>query len=91
MMQGGGMQMMMKDSMIMKNMMGDQPVMHAMMDRMMKSPETMNSMMQMMHENGMMSEDCMESCKKMIEESELEARERGELELSKSQSHGDHH
>ena len=48
-------------------------------------------MMQMMHENGMMSEDCMESCKKMIEESELEARERGELELSKSQSHGDHH
>lgn len=91
MMQGEGMQMMMKDSMMMKNMMDDQPVMHAMMDRMMKSPETMNSMMQMMHENGMMSEDCMESCKKMIEESELEAREQGELELSKSQSHGDHH
>ena len=91
MMQGGGMWMMMKDSMMMKNMMDDQPVMHAMMDRMMKSPETMNSMMQMMHENGMMSEDCMESCKKMIEESELEAREQGELELSKSQSHGDHH
>ena len=91
MMLSGGMQMMMKDSMMMKNMMGDQPVMQALMDGMMKSPETMGSMMKMMHEKGMMSEDCMESCKKMIEESELDAREQGELELSKSQSHGDHH
>ena len=94
MMQGVGIQKMMKDSMMMKNM----------MQSMMKDGKMMGNMMKMMHEKGMMSEDCMESCKKMMgnkgmdmkgmglmEESELDAKEQGELELSKSQSHGDHH
>ncbi|MFC4094750.1 hypothetical protein [Euzebyella saccharophila] len=54
MMQAGGMQMMMKDSMMIKNMM--------------KDGKMMGNMMKMMHEKGMMSEDCMESCKKMMED-----------------------
>ncbi|NNE77626.1 MAG: hypothetical protein HKN31_11205 [Pricia sp.] len=56
MMQGGGMQMMMKDSMMMKNM----------MQNMMKDGKMMGNIMQMIHEKGMMSEDCMESCMKMM-------------------------
>lgn len=91
---GSGMQMMMKDSMMMKNM----------MQSMMKDGKMMGNMMQMMNEKGMMSEDCMKSCKKMMgdkgmdmkgmgmmDENELDAIEQGELELSKSQSHGNHH
>ncbi|MDT7827269.1 hypothetical protein RQM65_01150 [Pricia sp. S334] len=54
MMQAGGIQMMMKDSMMIKNMM--------------KDGKMMGNMMKMMHEKGMMSEDCMESCKKMMED-----------------------
>jgi hypothetical protein len=94
MMQGGGMQMMVKDSMMMKNM----------MQSMMKDGKMMGNMMKMMHEKGMMGEDCMESCKKMmadkgidmkamgmLEENELNAIEQGELALSKSKSHGNHH
>ena len=94
-MQGGGMKMMMKDSMMMKNMVqgitGNMQGRQSMMNEMMKDGKMMGNMIKMMHEKGMMSEDCMESCKKMIEESELEAIKRGELELSKSQSHGNHH
>ncbi|SNZ01365.1 hypothetical protein [Flagellimonas pacifica] len=81
MMKDGGMQMIMKDSTMMMNM----------MQGMMKDGKMMGNMMKMMHEKGMMSEDCVESCKKMIEENELKTIEQGELELSKSQSHGDHH
>ena len=51
----------------------------------------MGNMMKMMHEKGMMSEDCMESCKNMMAEEGLDIIEQGEMELSKSQSHGDHH
>jgi hypothetical protein len=36
------------------------------MQSMMKDGKMMGNMMQMMHEKGMMSEDCMESCKKMM-------------------------
>ncbi|MEY8021350.1 hypothetical protein AB8P51_10995 [Muriicola sp. SD30] len=81
MMKGDGMQMMMKDSMMMKNM----------MKSMMKNGKMMGNMMKMMHEKGMMSEDCMESCKNMMAEEGLDIIEQGEMELSKSQSHGDHH
>lgn len=81
MMEGQGMQMMMKDSMMMKNM----------MQSMMKDGKMMGNMMKMMHEKGMMSEDCMESCKNMMAEEGLDIIEQGEMELSKSQSHADHH
>ena len=80
MMEGEGMNMM-KDSTMTMNMM------HSMM----KDGKMMNHMMQMMHEKGMMSEDCMESCKNMMAEEGLDIIEQGEMELSKSQSHGDHH
>ena len=81
MMKGDGMQMMMKDSTMMKKM----------MQSMMKDGKMMGNMMKMMHEKGMMSEDCMESCKNMMAEEGLDIIEQGEMELSKSQSHGDHH
>jgi hypothetical protein len=51
MMQGQGMQMMTKDSIMMKNI----------MQSMVKDGKMMGNMMQMMHEKGMMSEDCMKS------------------------------
>lgn len=38
-----------------------------MMKVMMKDGKMMGNMMKMMHEKGIMSEDCMESCKKMME------------------------
>jgi len=81
MMKGQGMQMMMKDSSMMKNM----------MQSMMKDGKMMGNMMKMMHEKGMMSEDCMESCKNMMAEKGLDMIELDKLELSKSQSHGEHH
>ncbi|QHI36576.1 hypothetical protein IMCC3317_19390 [Kordia antarctica] len=64
MMQGEGMQMMMKDSAMMKQMMGNKQMMHSMMN----DGKMMEKMMKMMHEKGMMSEDCMESCTKMMGE-----------------------
>ena len=81
MMKDHGMQMMMKDSMMMKSM----------MQSMMKEGKMMGNMMQMMHKKGMISDDCMESCKNMMNEQGLDIIEQGELELSKSKSHGDHH
>ena len=58
MMKGEGMQMMMKDSTTMTNM----------MQNMMKNGKMMGKMMQMMHEKGMMGEDCMESCMDLMKE-----------------------
>ena len=58
MMNGQGMQMMMKDS----------TIMHSMMNRMMGDGKMMGDMMKMMHEKGMMSEDCMESCSMMMKD-----------------------
>lgn len=81
MMQGDATQMMMKDSTMMRNM----------MQSMMKDGKVMGNMMQMMHKNEMMSDDCMESCRNMMNEQGLDIIEHGELELSKSNSHGDHH
>lgn len=89
MMQGEGIQMMIKDSMMMKNMMGNKPMMHSMMDRMMKSPETMGSMMKMMHEKGMMSEDCMESCSKMMGEKGMNKMD--SMDTPTKEDHTEHH
>ena len=74
------------------------------MQSMMKDGKMMGNMMQMMHKKGMMSKDCMESCKQMMgekamdmkdmgmmDENEIDAIEQAQPELSKSQSHGDHH
>jgi hypothetical protein len=58
MMQGNGMQMMIKDSMIMKNM----------MQSMIKDGKMMSKMMKMMHQEGMMDDDCMQSSMKMLGE-----------------------
>ena len=62
MMQGQGMKIMMKDSMMMKNM------------------------MQMMHEKGMMSEDCMQSCMKMIHEKGMD-----NMDTPTKDDHSEHH
>ena len=39
-----------------------------MINQMMNDGKMMGTMMKMMHEKGMMSEDCMESCSKMMGE-----------------------
>ncbi len=57
---------MMDDGNMMK-MMKDKPeMMHGMMSDMMKDGKMMGHMMQMMGEEGMMSEECMQSCTKMM-------------------------
>ncbi|KKN85259.1 hypothetical protein LCGC14_0280870 [marine sediment metagenome] len=80
------MQMMQGNKKMMGTMMQDGGMKMMMKDSMMKK-----NMMQMMHEKGMMSEDCLESCKNMMAEEGLDIIEQGEIELSKSQSHSDHH
>ena len=81
MMQGNSMQMMMKDSM---------------MQYMMKDGKMMGNMMQMMHEKGMMSEDCMESCKKMMGDKGMDMKGMGMMDGSKKmesseEDHSEHH
>jgi hypothetical protein len=70
MIKGENMQMMMKDSMMMKNMMqgmmGNMESRQSMMKEMMKDGKMMGTMMKMMHEKGMMSEDCMQSSMNMM-------------------------
>ena len=56
MMKGGGMHMMMKDSMMMHNMMGN----------MMGNKKIMGNMMQMMNDEGMMSNECMQAIMKTM-------------------------
>lgn len=60
MMHGEGMQMMMTDSIMMKNI----------MQVMMKDGKILANMIKMIHEKGIMSEDCMESSFKIIDEKE---------------------
>lgn len=55
------MMMMKGDQGMMKNMMGGSNMME-----MMKDGKMMGNMMKMMHEQGMMSEECMQSCMKMM-------------------------
>ena len=94
MMQCQGMKMMMKDSMMMKNMM--QGMMenmqgrHTMMQEMMKDGKMMGNMMQMMHKKGMMSEDCMESCTKMMSNKGMDMKEMSKMDTSKKDDHNHH-
>lgn len=83
MMQGSGMQLIMKDSMMMKNM----------MQSMMKDGKMMGSMMKIMHEKGMMSEDCMESCKKMMGDKGMDMKGMGMMDKDKKSGddHSGHH
>ena len=78
MMQGEGMQMMMKDS----------TMMHSMINQMMNDGKMMGTMMKMMHEKGMMSEDCMESCSKMMGEKGMDMQN---INSPNKQDHTEHH
>ena len=80
MMQGEGMQMMMKDS----------TMMHSMMDGMMNDGKMMGTMMKMMHEKGMMSEDCMESCSKMMGEKGMDMQGMNKMDDMDSPTKGEH-
>lgn len=88
MMQGEGMQMMIKDSTMMKNMMDNKPMMNSMMNRMINDGKMMGTMMKMMHEKGMMSEDCMESCSKMMGEKGMDMQN---MNSPNKQDHTEHH
>ena len=72
MMKGEGMQMMKTDSM-----------MHSMM----KDGKMMGNMMQMMHKNGMMSEDCMKSCMSMMKDKGMNM---GQMNDDSSEDHDSH-
>lgn len=62
-----GMKEMMMDDSDKMNMMKDKPeMMQNMMGEMMKDGKMMGTMMNMMKDKGMMSEECAESCKKMM-------------------------
>jgi len=76
MMQGEGMQMMMKDSTMMHSMMND--------------GKMMGTMMKMMHEKGMMSEDCMESCSKMMGEKGMDMQGMDKMDDMDSPTKGEH-
>jgi len=76
MMQGEGMQMMMKDSTMMHSMMND--------------GKMMGTMMKMMHEKGMMSEDCMESCSKMMGEKGMDMQGMNKMDDMDSPTKGEH-
>ena len=80
MMQGEGMQMMMKDS----------TMMHSMMNGMMNDGKMMGTMMKMMHEKGMMSEDCMESCKNMMGEKGMDMQGMNKMDDMDSPTKGEH-
>ena len=79
MMQGEGMQMMMKDS----------AMMHSMMNGMMNDGKTMGSMMKMMHEKGMMTEDCMQSCMQMMDGIKVEVKNGSDSKMM--EDHKEHH
>ena len=81
MMKGEGMQMMMKDSIMMTTM----------MHNMMKNGKMMGKMMQMMHKKGMMSEDCMQSCMKMMEKKGRDMKGMGMMDDGAMKSKGDGH
>ncbi|MEX0995860.1 MAG: hypothetical protein WDZ45_02280 [Flavobacteriaceae bacterium] len=84
MMQGEGMQMMMKDS----------TMMHSMMNGMMNDGKMMETMMKMMHEKGMMSKDCMESCSKMMGEKGMDMQgmnKMNDMDKPTNEDHTEHH
>lgn len=79
MMQGEGMQMMMRDS----------TMMHSMMNGMMNDGKTMGTMMKMMHKKGMMTEDCMQSCMQMMDGIEVEVKNGSDSKMMERNK--DHH
>tara|TARA_R110002072_G_scaffold175477_1_gene331233 strand:- start:9118 stop:9588 length:471 start_codon:yes stop_codon:yes gene_type:complete len=81
MMNGQGMQMMMKDS----------TMMHSMMNRMMDDGKMMGNMMKMMHEKGMMSEDCMESCSMMMKDKGMDMQGMDDMDSPTKGEHTEHH
>ncbi|RMA56764.1 hypothetical protein [Ulvibacter antarcticus] len=90
MMQGEGMQMMMRDSTMMKQVMGNNQMMHSMMNGMMNDGKMMGTMMKMMHEKGMMSEGCMESCSKMMGEKGMDMQGMNKMDNMDTQTKDDH-
>ena len=58
--------MMMGDGNMMKMMKDNPDMMHNMMSGIMKDGKMMGHMMEMMNQEGMMSEECMQSCMKMM-------------------------
>ena len=51
----------------------------------------MGKMMQMMHKKGMMSEDCMQSCMKMMEKKGMDMKGMGMMDDGAMKSKGDGH
>jgi hypothetical protein len=96
MMKGQGMQMMMKDSMMMKNMMqemmGNMHGRQSMMNGMMKDGKMMGNMMKMMRKKGMMSEDCMQSCMKMMGDKGMDMMNNNDEDFQPNEEdHSSHH
>lgn len=84
MIKGENMQMMMKDS----------SMMHSMMNGIMNDGKMMGTMMKMMHEKGMVSEDCMESCSKMMGEKGMDIQgmnKMGNMDTPTKDDHKVHH
>jgi len=81
-----GMKEMMMDDSDMMDMMKDKPeMMQNMMGEMMKDGKMMGTMMNMMKEKGMMSEECAESCMKMMNEKEMN------MDKEEGKNNGDNH
>lgn len=83
MMKGGGMHMMMQDSMMMHNMMGnmmqgsgmhmmmkDTMMMHTMMGNMIKNKNLMGNMFQMMNDEGLITNECKQAMMNMMRDKE---------------------
>lgn len=77
----------------MMQMMKDKPeMMHDMMSDMMKDGKMMGHMMQMMGAEGMMSEECMQSCMKMMADKGMDmSGMMSDKEAMKEGDHGSHH
>ncbi len=95
-------QMMMKGNEGMKNMMmegadmmgmmkGKPEMMHKMMSSMMKDKDMMTHMMKMMKDQGMMSEECMQSCMEMMGNMDMGDMDMGEMGDKKEMGDGHDH
>jgi hypothetical protein len=65
-----------------------------MMNGMMNDGKMMGTMMKMMHEKGIMSEDCMESCSKMMSEKGMDMQgmnKMDNMDSSTKEDHTEHH
>jgi len=87
MIHGEGIPMMMRN--MMQGMMGNMEGRQYMMKEMMKDAKIMGNMM--MHEKGIMSEDCMESCKKMMEGRGMDMNKMGNMDSPTKGDHTENH